>query len=298
VVADDDPVGRRVLSRLLTRWGYAVSAFEDGTQALAALSGADAPRIAIVDWVMPGLDGPDLCRELRRSQRDSYLYLMLLTSRDSRQDLLEGLTAGADDYIVKPIDPPQVELRLRTATRILEMEDRLEAANRALREQVIHDPLTGVLTRGAVFDALDREVRSWRRNPDPSVCLMIIDIDRFKEVNDVHGHLVGDVVLKNVARAMTESVRPSDVVGRFGGDEFVIVLPHTDLARAEAVANRLIAAVRDCSAVTEGAPPTTISVGLAEAREDMSVEQVVDAADQALLEAKSNGRDRIQVSGA
>src|SRR5713226_2039822 len=223
LIADDDALSRRLLEKTLERAGYVVTAVENGRQAVEQLVRQDAPRLALLDWMMPEIDGTGVCREVRRRRDHGYVYMVLLTSKESKEDIVTGLRSGADDYLTKPFNAEELKARLRTGRRILELEDHLVEAREQMRFKATHDHLTTLWNRGVIMDLLGRELtRSQRENGCTAVLLG--DLDRFKSVNDTHGHLVGDQVLREVARRLLLSVRSYDFVGRYGGEEFLVVL--------------------------------------------------------------------------
>ncbi len=228
LLADDDRVSRLLMQRTLEKFGYEVVLAEDGRTAAEILSRGDGPRLALVDWMMPQLDGPGLCRELRVSQRDgSYVYILLLTSRHDSEDVVAGLEAGADDYLTKPCHPAELRARLHTGRRILSLEETLVRAREEMRFSATHDALTTLWNRASILALVRSELqRSARDGSPPSI--LLCDIDHFKLVNDHHGHLIGDIVLEEVARRLISSVRAYDAVGRYGGEEFLIVLSNCD----------------------------------------------------------------------
>src|SRR5262245_1166148 len=238
LVADDDPAARRVLSTLLFRWGYEVLTAHDGAGALTILQRPDAPRLALLDWGLPGPDGAEICRTVRSRPGEAYTYILMLTGRGDRASVVEGLAAGADEYLIKPVDSHELEARLRTGRRILELQERLLAANAALRERAERDPLTGLYNRAAVLGRLDEELNRAARSGQ-TVGVVLADLDHFKQINDTRGHLVGDAVLREVARRLRQAVRPYDVLGRYGGEEFLAVAPDCDAAGLAALAERL-----------------------------------------------------------
>src|SRR5437867_3944798 len=211
--AEDARFARHLLQGALAGWGYEVILAEDGEQAWQALQGSEAPSIALLDWVMPGLDGLEVCRRVRQAGREPYTYIILLTGRDRQEDVVEGLAAGADDYLRKPFDNLELEARIRTGRRIVELQQELIAAREALREQATTDPLTGVANRRTILDTLGRELERSRRSG--TACSMIfVDFDHFKRINDAHGHPAGDAVLRQAAAAMRAILRPYDLLGR------------------------------------------------------------------------------------
>lgn len=295
LLADDDAVTRKMVAAMLGKWGYEVFAVSSGDEAWAVLQGGDPPRLAVLDWVMPGLDGVELCRKVRREMpgRDRYFYLILLTAKTSREEIVAGLEAGADDYMVKPFDPSELHVRVGIGKRILTLHEELVAAREALRFQATRDALTGVYNRGAALRRLDEELDRAIRECKPLSVLMM-DIDHFKNVNDTYGHLVGDAVLKETVRRIQSSVRSYDVVGRFGGEEFVVILPNANGEIAVRVAERIRAAVSAQPVIHEAVSVSvTLSAGVAEAGAAPAVDALIQAADEALYQAKRTGRNRV-----
>jgi len=295
LVADDDPLSRLALTRLLGRWGYEVTAVADGDAAWSLLTSPESPRLVILDWKMPGREGPEICAELRRLEQPGYYYLILLTAQDRQGDLVLGMESGADDYIVKPFEPEELRVRLRAGRRILELEAELTASREAFREQATHDALTGLLSRRAILDILDRELARGRRN-GTAVGIALVDIDHFKRVNDEHGHQVGDQVLVEAARRLVESRRETDAVGRIGGEEFLVILPDAETEAALSVAERLRETMAATPVPTPAGPlPLTISIGVAATTGGLEIADfLVSQADRALYRAKEEGRNRVR----
>jgi len=296
LVAEDDLVTRRMLEAFLGRWGYEAVMVADGQEAWQLLQQDDAPRLAILDWMMPGLDGTSICREVRKLNLRPYIYLILLTARGYKKDVITGLEAGADEYLTKPFDPYELKARLRSGARIVELQDSLIQAREALREQAMHDPLTNLLNRRASLDSLLSELSRAKREQDP-LSVMMVDIDFFKTVNDRFGHLAGDEVLCEVARRLRTSARTYDLVGRFGGEEFLVVAPGCNTAQGLIQAERLREVV--CSqpiTVKDLSVKVTISVGVATTLQSnrQEMEALLAAADHALYRAKAGGRNRIE----
>ena len=211
VIAEDDPISRRLLEVLLTRSGYQVSVASNGTEALELLDQVDAPRLAVLDWMMPGLEGLQVCRKIRERKDRPYTYILLLSARAQKEDLLLGLESGADDYLTKPFDALELRARLHVGQRILQLQDGLMEKGAELLFRATHDSLTGLPNRGMVLDTLRRE-RSRQVRGGGSFGIILLDIDHFKNVNDTYGHQCGDAVLQEVARIMTASVRGYDTV--------------------------------------------------------------------------------------
>ena len=298
LVADDEAVSRRMLESLLSRWGYEVVAAKDGAEALEVLTSPDSPQMAVLDWVMPGVSGPQICREIRRAKVEPYTYVLLCTVKRKQEDIVEGLEAGADDYITKPFDPAELRVRLRTGQRILYLQDQLISAREALRNEATHDPLTGLWNRAAILDILSQELgRSQRQTARLSV--LLIDLDHFKQINDAGGHSLGDEALRRAAAAMRESIRLYDSIGRYGGEEFLVVLPECDESDAKRRAELLRQAVECTSLDAPGGPiRMTASFGVAscDGQSCPNAFDLVQAADMALYRAKRNGRNRVEVA--
>lgn len=301
LIAEDDPVSRRVLEAFVEKRGYEVVLASNGERALELLSGEAAPRLAILDWMMPGMEGTEVCRQLREQAGERpYIYVLLLTARTDREDLLAGLQSGADDYIRKPFDPAELDARLRTGQRILDLQDKLIAARDELRFRATHDSLTGVGTRGVVLETLNRE-HSRQQREGGAFGVILLDIDHFKEVNDNYGHLCGDSVLREIAAAIKDSLRPYDTVGRYGGEEFLIVVPQADSENAVRIAQRIRKAIRSRAVAANGTEVrVTASFGVATSTqaEPAIPEALLRAADEALYRAKSNGRNRCEFATA
>lgn len=297
LVAEDDPVTRRVVESFLSKWGYEVEAVGDGAEAWRILESDDTPRLAVLDWMLPGLEGVDICRKVRRSTSRPYVYILLLTAVSQKQDLLTALDAGADDYLVKPFDAAELRARLHVGRRILSAQDELIAAREALRFQATHDSLTGLWNHAEVLDILDRELDRSVRSGQPTAVLMV-DIDHFKHVNDRYGHLSGDAVLREVSRRLLSCVRPYDSVGRYGGEEFLIVVPSISRAAAGVLARRIQLRVSELPVETPRGPvDVTASLGVANGSptDRAAPAALLRAADIALYRAKQAGRNRTEI---
>jgi two-component system, cell cycle response regulator len=298
LIAEDDSVSRRLLEVFLSKAGYEVVVAENGLQALKILEEDSAPRLALIDWMMPELEGIELCRRVRKRVGHPYVYVLLLTGKNQKQDLLEALAAGADDYLTKPFDPLELKARLLAGQRILKLQDELLAACEALRFQATHDTLTGLVNRGAILDTLARELARGAREERP-VGLLLADLDRFKNINDTYGHLAGDTVLQEVSRRMLASLRTYDSIGRYGGEEFLIVLPGSNMEDTAKTADRVRHSVQALPIHTSlGEIHATLSVGVAavEGRDRPRENILIRAADNALYRAKECGRNRVEAA--
>jgi two-component system cell cycle response regulator len=296
LIADDSIVSRHLLEATLRKWGYEVVVACDGLEALDALDRKDAPEVAILDWMMPGLTGPEVCRRIRQRAREPYTYTLLLTSKSQKEDLIEGMEAGADDYITKPFDQHELQVRLRAGTRLVDLQAELLATREALREQATRDFLTHLWNRSSILEILGRELARSSRERRP-VGVVIVDLDHFKSVNDNHGHEAGDAVLCETARRMQNAVREYDSVGRYGGEEFLILLPGCDELDSYNQAERLRKQLSQAEMpLTDAALAVTASFGVTTALcgRLWTPESLIRKADQALYLAKKLGRNRVE----
>jgi diguanylate cyclase (GGDEF)-like protein len=293
LVADDDRFSRLVLARTLRFWGYEVEEAEDGMAAVQALSRPNGPSLGIIDWMMPQLDGPEVCRRVRAANAEPYRYLMLLTSRSRREDLVEGLNSGADEYLSKPFDPLELQARLRIGRRLLDLQQQLIETRDALHRQATRDGLTGLLNRTAIIDALQEEqARAMRRQAGLGV--LVADLDHFKRINDTWGHLAGDAVLRESARRMADVLRPYDRIGRYGGEEFLIVLPDCTRAVTLDVGERIRMALASEPLKADGSTVyVTASIGASWADCSPVGDDLIRNADDSLYIAKRSGRNRV-----
>jgi diguanylate cyclase (GGDEF)-like protein len=295
LIADDDRVSCRMLGGLLAKWGYHPEIVYDGTEASRELMKPNAPQLAILDWMMPGLEGPEVIRAVRAARPEPYIYMLLLTSRGQKEDLLYGLDAGADDYLKKPFDPSELRARLRVGSRILGLERRLVSARETTEHQATHDLLTGVYNRDTIIELLSQEV-SRCRNEGHKMSVLMADVDRFKAVNESHGHMVGDQLIKVLASKIASPLRPKDSVGRFGGEQFLILAPNCTLNLAMVTAERLRARIAvEKFVIGQCSITVTVSVGVTVIREEVTDARVaLREAELALQKAKKNGRNRVE----
>ena len=298
LIAEDDPISRVLLSRLLVKSGYEVVATANGSEAWEVLRKEGAPRLAVLDWMMPGMDGLAVCQRVRARSGGAYTYILLLTSKDATPDLVEGLESGADDYLTKPLNPEELKARLRAGLRILRLEDQLVAAREEMQVKATHDALTRLWNRSAILDMLQRDIARARREGS-SVGVLLCDIDHFKSVNDTHGHAAGDEVLQEAARRFVDSVRDYDVVGRYGGEEFLIFLPGCPSRKTADRAEQIRLAFSSPPFHTKAGPLNiTLSIGAVAAADwkTASTEELIRISDAALYRAKNAGRNRTEVA--
>jgi two-component system cell cycle response regulator len=298
LVADDDACSRLLIEKTLVRLGYVVLSVQNGHLALEELRRQEGPRLALLDWVMPELDGPGVCREIRKQRDRGYIYILLLTSKESKEDIVAGLQSGADDYLTKPCDASELQARLRTGERILRLEDSLVEAREQMRFKATHDTLTGLWERGVVMDLLGRELARSRRERK-CTAILLGDLDYFKSINDSYGHLVGDEVLSHVAKRLVSSTRSYDIVGRYGGEEFLIILPNCESNVAFARAEQIRKAIGGRAIQTMKGPiEVTMSLGLLLSCDwpKQAAAKLLHQVDVVLYSAKAAGRNCVKLA--
>jgi len=296
LVAVHADAGEKVARAVVSSQGHEAVSAGDGDTVWSVLRTSDAPELVLLDAGLPGLDWPELCRRIRgqECQVRPTTYVVLLNASREQAELVPSMQAGPDDCLIEPLEVTELELRLRAAARTVAAEADLQATRDNLRLHSTHDELTGAWNRPAMLDALAVEVIRAQREGAPLGVLMV-DLDNFKEINDGHGHLAGDAVLREVAQRMIQVVRPYDCIGRYGGDEFVAVLPRCSGREALALAERLRQAVGSREIVTpQGTISVTLSIGATcqELGVPATMQALLHAADGALYLAKANGRDR------
>jgi len=290
MIVEDEPISRRVLENFLREWGYEVISTTDGMTAWEIIRSPDAPSLIISDWMMPNMDGVELCEKIRGMEKDQYTYFILLTTRAEKGDIIKGLHSGADDFIVKPFDREELRYRVKIGERIIDLEQKIiKLANT--------DYLTGVLNRRAFMEKIDEEInRSIRNKKELSVILT--DIDHFKKVNDSYGHQVGDLVLQRFTQQISKTSRSYDFVGRYGGEEFIIGLPETNMEQSWLAAERMRKNIEEIELTLPENPPVhvrvTASFGVASRvmKPYENVDSIIKLADDALYRAKAEGRNR------
>jgi two-component system, cell cycle response regulator len=296
LIAEDDVISLHLLESWVSKWGNDVVTVRDGQSAWELLRQENAPRLAMLDWVMPGLDGLEICSRLRAQVDCPYTYVILVTAKAQAEDVIKGLESGADDYVSKPVKPLELRARLQTGRRILELQQQLLDAQQELRIKATRDFLTGLWNRQAIVDFLERELRHSVRDSS-AVGILLADMDHFKRINDTYGHLAGDVVLCETAQRMRGALRQCDWIGRYGGEEFLVVLPGCNYPEGLQSAERVRHAVAASPfTLPFGALPVTLSVGMTTTNgaEGVTTCHLLDSADQALYEAKNRGRNRVE----
>jgi two-component system cell cycle response regulator len=297
LIADDSIVSRHLLEATLRKWGYDVMVACDGAEALELLQREDAPALIILDWMMPGMTGVEVCRRIRERDSEPYTYILLLTSKSQKEDLIEGMDAGADDYITKPFDQNELQVRLRAGIRLVDLQTQLLKAREDLRDQATRDSLTRLWNRSSILNELGRELARSEREARP-LGVVIVDLDHFKNINDTYGHLAGDAVLREAARRMQNSIRQYDSIGRYGGEEFLILFPGCGESEAYAQADRLRKQLAQAEmSVNDTSLRVTASFGVTTALpgEIWTEEALIRKADEALYMAKKSGRNRVEI---
>ncbi|OGU07371.1 MAG: diguanylate cyclase response regulator [Geobacteraceae bacterium GWC2_58_44] len=298
LMAEDDPDFRRLLEDMLVRWGYQVVIARDGEEAWQLLQAGDAPQLAIFDWMMPGMDGVEICRKMRQQIDRPYTYILLLTSQQREEDLVTGMDAGADDYVTKPFKHNELRVRLRAGRRIIELQNELVATREILQHRASHDSLTGLWNHGEILGILRQELARVKRRGD-YMSVIMADLDNFKRINDSYGHMVGDEVLRSTVQRMQTLVRSYDSIGRYGGEEFLFVLPECCVECCATLAERVrLSICSDDIDSSEGKIAVTISLGVASSgkRGGWDEEELIKAADAALYRAKEKGRNRVEMA--
>jgi diguanylate cyclase (GGDEF)-like protein len=281
----------------LTKFGYEITECVDGMDAWEHLQQEDAPDLIILDWSMPGLNGLELSKRIRQLEKEPQPYIILLTSKSDVNDVIEGLDSGADDYITKPFFPHELHARLKTGIRTITAQKELLDARNQLAIEASHDYLTGIYNRRAVMQLLKIDLGRHQRNKK-SLCIVLFDLDHFKQVNDNYGHSAGDDVLCETTKRISSVIRPYDVFGRYGGEEFLFVLPECEQEDAYNLCERVRTVISNEKIQTvSGDIAVSISIGLCVTSDlsDITIEKLVQMADNALYKAKEGGRDRIEV---
>ncbi|MBI3667207.1 MAG: diguanylate cyclase [Acidobacteria bacterium] len=300
MIAEDEPVSRHLVERFLVQWGYEVVAVNDGDEAWVLLQQPDAPRLAILDWMMPGKDGVEICREVRKRVAEPYVYIILLTAKSQKADIVAGLEAGADDYLTKPFDPDELRVRLRAGRRILDLMDHLLCSRDAMRFPATHDLLTGVWNREAILGMLRQKLAHKGADGSP-LGIILVNLDHYKQISQVRGPLVGDAALQETARRLRSGVRLYDSIGRYGAGEFLVVVPGCFTSETMELAEKLRQAIdREPMDLLGGAISVTCSLGVAATDElkGSDADLLLRAAEAAVGRAKLRGRNRVEQAEA
>jgi len=296
LVADDSNVSRAMLSAITKSWGYEVILAEDGLQAWHIMQEDNAPKMLLLDWEMPKMNGIEVCQRVIEQNPENPPYIVLLTSRTTSADIVEGLSKGANDYLSKPFDSAELQVRLQVGKRMIEMQDKLNATLDELTELASHDALTGLLNRRAIMEGLPKEIKRMERQ-EQVLCVGMCDIDHFKQINDTYGHLVGDDVLKEVTKRMKGTLRDYDLLGRYGGEEFLVITPVDNIGSGTMVYQRICDAVSARPiTINDIAISVTISCGVTSystGNNAQGITKLIARADEALYQAKDNGRNRV-----
>ncbi len=294
LIAEDDITSRSILQAVMGKWGYEVVTVNDGEAALEVLQRPDAPPMALLDWMMPGLDGIEVCRRVRAMNAAEPPYLIILTARGEKSDIVAGLEAGADDYIAKPYNNEELRARLGVGTRVITLQKSLRTALQDAERLALTDALTGIANRRAILVRLESVMARVARE-NGSLWVSMLDIDHFKQVNDSFGHAAGDEVLRECVRRITSSIRPYDTVGRFGGEEFLLIVATVGTPPAMEVFERVRNAVAETEFIVDGTGLTiTVSQGVARWTGAETTDEIIRRADDALYQAKTNGRNRVE----
>lgn len=293
LVADDSSVSRMMLSAVTKEWGYEVIVTENGEEAWEEMQKQNAPRLLLLDWEMPIMNGIEVCQRVVEKYQDNPPYILLLTSRTESDDIVEGLSKGANDYISKPFDTAELQVRLQVGKRMLEMQDKLNATLKEMRDLASHDALTGILNRRAILEALPKEIKRVERQ-NRVLCIGMCDIDHFKAINDTHGHLAGDEVLIEVTKRMQTALRVYDLIGRYGGEEFLVIV-NTDSDNLLTTFERICQIISETPInIGESSINVTISCGVTLYQDDNNdMTSILARADKALYKAKNSGRNQV-----
>jgi len=293
LIAEDDMTSRLILDSILKKWEFTPVLACNGKEAWDVMQAEDAPRLVILDWQMPEMSGIEVCKKIRENDTSDPPYLIVLTSRDEKKDIVKALDAGANDFISKPYDNEELQARINVGKRMVELQSALGDAYKALQHEAMHDPLTSIYNRRAVMELLEKEIARAKREKT-ALCVGMCDIDCFKKVNDTYGHQVGDEVLIAFTRFTINQLRSNDHFGRYGGEEFLIVAANLKTPNHETMFERICKHIRENKIPTEkGNISITVSIGVAPYTGVESSDMLLAAADTALYDAKKAGRDRV-----
>ncbi len=293
LIADDEQISRLMLDRIVQNLGFETVIAKDGEEAWLYLQSEEAPMLLILDWIMPGLSGLDVCQMVREKKNQNPPYIIIVTSRGEKQDIVQGLKSGANDYIAKPYNTEELKARVEVGRRMIELQHTLIEAKTELEFMATHDSLTGTLSRGAVMTALETEMSRAKREEKP-LGIAMCDIDHFKEINDTYGHQTGDEVLRSFAKRMKRLLRDYDIIGRYGGEEFMLITPGLQTMGNQSIFERIRFEIAKMPfSVNKERIPVTLSIGVVEYTGHGDLESVLKEADRALYMAKDEGRNRV-----
>ena len=305
LIAEDDPVSSRLLATTLTKWGHEVVVTATGLEAWAALREQDAPLLAILDWMMPGMNGVEVCRKVRQEISDSPIYIILLTALNRKEDLIQGLEAGADDYLTKPFNRHELRVRLKVGGRIVELQSTLRERVRELEQAIVErkraedelrnlsltDNLTGLYNHRGFFTLADHQTKSARRTGQSSL-LIYADMDGLKQINDTFGHNEGSLAIAKTAEILRLTFRDSDILARLGGDEFAILAPAVSRQQTDIIIARLRVNIAVHNLQAKLGYQLSLSIGavVIDHRNGSSIEELMVEADRAMYADKRSKR--------
>jgi diguanylate cyclase (GGDEF)-like protein len=293
LIAEDDLTSRNMLAGMLLKYGHEVVVAVNGVEAWDAIHQSDVPDMVILDWMMPEMDGIDVVRRVRSLQTELSPYIIMLTAKGGKNDIIAGLNAGANDYLSKPFDSGELLARIEVGRRTVEMQAALIESKKVLAYQAAYDPLMGLLNRRAILDRLGKEIARTVR-VGGVLTVGMCDIDHFKQVNDTYGHQTGDDVLCGLAHILSENLRTYDFVGRMGGEEFLLIAPMETHMDYLSIFARLCEKVAQSKITTRsGVLAITVSIGVACVDAEITVDEILEAADAAMYQAKNDGRNRM-----
>ena len=294
LIVEDELIFRRMVKKYLLEAGYDIVEAEDG-QAAWELFQHEPFHLVITDWMMPGLNGPELVQNIRTSGQKNYTYIIMLTAMDDKDNVVLGLESGVDEYLTKPFNSRELIARVASGLRILRLEEQLMQSRQQMEVLAMYDGLTGLLNRRAIEENAEAEFNMAGRK-ERTLSVILLDIDHFKSVNDRFGHKFGDHTLRQVAKILTEDLRNYDRIGRWGGEEFILILPDTQLKDAATVAERVRVRMAEMQMSLENGEAFSVQISLGVActtGQFPSLTKLIDAADQALYQAKQTGRNRV-----
>lgn len=292
LIAEDDIICSKILEKNLNNWGYHVFSTTNGKEAWQTIE-EQKIQLLIIDWMMPEINGVELCKKIRELKTSEYIYIILLTAKNQLNDIKLGFDAGVDDYITKPFNQLELQSRLKAGRRIIELQNQSKILQSQLARLAHEDSLTGIWNKRMFLRLLIEEIERSKRENSP-ISIIILDVDNFKRINDSYGHYVGDEVLKEIASRLKSKIRLYDEIGRYGGDEFVVILPKCTSQRLNTIMKRLSECVAGKPVKTEsGLLKISISQGAVSSENltDISSQNLIKISDNALYQAKNSGRN-------